>query len=231
MPPGSRYRPTAARAAAARHPQLAQSGFAPELAWRHHGLKIGREAVRRAREDALLRRQRRLDEPFQHPPGRFELWIAGPEGRDFPRDAQPVLDAEALVGHFTDLRRVEAEPDPARGLLSRPEPDELVEVARPLRLLARDGAVHGHLCGRRCASGCGRTSRACAARRARAGARRRTPRSAGGRVPPTRAGSADGARDEVRVDPALADSHGRISPSSRYRTSGSPPMIERCRGS
>ena len=58
------------------------------------------------------------------------------------RRSSSVKDSGGLLA---DLRRVQADPDLSRVLVSGPEPHELVEVTGPLRLLPGDGAVHGDL--------------------------------------------------------------------------------------
>ena len=154
--PESRRTRDAARSASspadAMQPQLLQSGVPPN--W-HGVIFVFRSAEmrrRRAREDALVRRLwrrrvRRRCSSF----GSAELRVPEPQRQQIVDDALAIGRQQPLGRHLAELRRVQADPDLLDFRAPGPEGEELVDVSRPVHLLARDRAVDRRAGGRRCA--------------------------------------------------------------------------------
>ena len=118
-------------------------------------------------------------------------------------DLQPVGRRQPLCRDLTDLRRVQADQDLPHGGLGDPEPDELFEVAGPADLLPRHRTVHDDLMPRDVLKDAIIAHSMGIGRTALVTSWAKIPRSA---------------------------SRGKISPSSRNRTSGSPATMETWRG-
>ena len=110
---------------------------------------------------------------------------------------------QPLCRDLTDLRRVQADQDLPHGGLGDPEPDELFEVAGPADLLPRHRTVHDDLMPRDVLKDAIIAHLMGIGRTAPVTSWAKIPRSA---------------------------SRGKISPSSRNRTSGSPATLETWRG-
>src|ERR1041385_3787895 len=106
-------------------------GRAAELARRDARGEVGGDRLGRLREDAVVRRLRRLRVDFDEPLRQRELRVPHPQRQQILDDRDAIGRTEPLRGHLADLRRVEADPDFLDLGPRRPELEELLDVSLP----------------------------------------------------------------------------------------------------
>ena len=125
------------------HPQLLQSGAPPNWQGVIRVVKSAEiEVVVRAKTHSSGD-DGRVGVDVDQALRRLELLIAQAQRHQVAHHLPPIGWRQAFGGDLADLRRIEADPDLPNLWTLGPEAQELLEVARPGDLLARDRAVHG----------------------------------------------------------------------------------------
>ena len=128
-PPGNRCRPTALNPADAMHPQFEQSGFPPNwhgaiCRWKSAEMQVVVCAKMQSSGDSGGRVYRAIS-----PSGILQFRVRLPRCISVATTRSRSSGVRRSSDCFTDLRRVEADPDLAGVGILRPEPHELFEVA------------------------------------------------------------------------------------------------------
>jgi len=117
----------------------------PQLARCHFRCQVRRKALRRLREDALIRRLRGLLKSAQHRLIRVHLRVTPQHLTHLLHCRRAVCRLKTLLGDLSVLRRIHTEPDPLHLRPRRPVRAELFQISRPPRNLSGDRAVHSDL--------------------------------------------------------------------------------------